>query len=109
MPVSQGVYLAKYLPGEGNSLADGGVRDAMGATVKYQCTNHGCAVYRKKKQMGYKVHGVTAGLYSSPSLNSFHQEFCIHMANEHGGLEEVLRADERRELREVGEKLEAGQ
>ena len=31
------------------------------------------------------------------------------MANEHGGLEEVLRADERKELREVGVKLEAVQ
>jgi len=45
-------------------------------------------VARKRKQMGYKEH-------------------CIHMSNEHGGLEEVLAEHTRPEVRAVAAKLEA--
>jgi len=82
------IYLAKYPPGEANQDAEGQVKDVMGAEMKYQCSSNGCSVARKRKQMGYKEH-------------------CIHMSNEHGGLEEVLAEHSRPEVRAVAAKLEA--
>jgi len=82
------IYLAKYPPGEANQDSQGQVKDVMGAEMKYQCSSNGCSVARKRKQMGYKEH-------------------CIHMSNEHGGLEEVLAEHPRPEVRAVAAKLEA--
>jgi len=80
------VYLAKYPPGESNRDKEGQVKDTMGAEMKYQCSSNGCSLSRKRKPMGYKEH-------------------CIHMSNEHGGLEEVLLEHSRPEVRAVGAKL----
>jgi len=44
---------------------------------------NGCTM---KRQVGYK-------------------ELCIHMASDHGGLEEVMAKDEREEIRELVEKI----
>jgi len=82
------IYLGKYPPGEANQDSQGQVKDVMGAEMKYQCSSNGCSVARKRKQMGYKEH-------------------CIHMSNEHGGLEEVLAEHPRPEVRAVAAKLEA--
>ena len=82
------VYTAKYPPGDANQDSEGQVRDTMGAEMKYQCSSNSCSLSRKRKQMGYK-------------------EFCIHMSNEHGGLEEVLAEHSRPEVRVVAAKLEA--
>ena len=51
----------------------------MGKEVKYSCQEKGCTVKRK---MGYR-------------------EFTIHMANEHEGLEEVMKADHREDIRKI--------
>jgi len=79
-----GVYLSKYPPGEQNSDSEGKPRDILGRDIKYSCEVGGCTIKRK---MGYK-------------------EFCIHMANEHMGLLDVLREDGRPGLKEFADRLE---
>jgi len=77
-----GVYLDLYSPGKANRDEEGKVIDVMGRRVKYTC-NEKCSL---KREMGYK-------------------ELCIHMSNEHGGLEAVMMNDERPEVRQILEKL----
>jgi len=79
----EGVYYSKYPPGDQNSTEDGQPRDILGREVKYSCQERGCTVKRK---MGYR-------------------EFSVHMSNEHGGLEEVMRADQRPEVRAMADKM----
>merc|ERR1719154_582001 len=79
----QGVYVAMYPPGAQNTNEEGGPRDVLGREVKYSCQERGCTVKRK---MGYK-------------------EFTIHMANEHEGLEECMKADHREEVRNLAGKM----
>jgi len=74
-----GVYQPKYPPGPENTDSSGGVKDLLGREIKYSCRIPGCS---QKRMMGYK-------------------EFCIHMGNEHGGLEEVLSEDSRQEVRDI--------
>jgi len=76
---SEGVYLTMYPPGAQNCSEDGKPIDYLGKEVKYFCQEKGCKVKRK---MGYR-------------------EFSIHMANEHGGLEKVMKADHREEVRDI--------
>jgi len=81
-----GVYMdlgGAYLPGDQNSNEDGSARDVLGREVKYRCMENGCTM---KRQVGYK-------------------ELCIHMASDHGGLEEVMAKDEREEIRDLVEKI----
>lgn len=66
-----------------NSNEDGSARDVLGREVKYRCMEAGCTM---KRQVGYK-------------------ELCIHMASDHGGLEEVMAKDEREEIRDLVEKI----
>jgi len=77
-----GVYLEMYSPGKANRDEDGKVIDIMGRRVKYTC-NEKCSL---KREMGYK-------------------ELCIHMSNEHGGLEAVMSNDPRPEIQEILEKI----
>ena len=51
----------------------------LGREVKYQCDIKGCS---QKRRMGYK-------------------EFVIHMANDHGGLEEIMSEHEDEEFRKM--------
>jgi len=81
-----GVYLTlggAYLPGEQNVKEDGTPRDMLGQEVRYRCIEEGCTM---KRQVGYK-------------------ELCIHMASDHGGLEEVMSNDERQEIRDLVPKM----
>jgi len=81
-----GVYLTlggAYLPGEQNVKEDGTPRDMLGQEVRYRCIEEGCTM---KRQVGYK-------------------ELCIHMASDHGGLEEVMSKDERHEIRNLVPKM----
>jgi len=81
-----GVYLTlggAYLPGEQNVKEDGTPRDMLGQEVRYRCIEEGCTM---KRQVGYK-------------------ELCIHMASDHGGLEEVMSKDERHEIRNLVPKI----
>jgi len=78
-----GVYQSKYPPGPENTDENGGVKDLLGREIKYSCRVPGCT---QKRMMGYK-------------------EFCIHMGNEHGGLDEVLAEDDRTEVREMGRRI----
>jgi len=81
-----GVYMGlggSYLPGDQNSNEDGSARDVLGREVKYRCMEAGCTM---KRQVGYK-------------------ELCIHMASDHGGLEEVMANDEREGIRDLVEKI----
>ena len=55
----------------------------LGTDYKYSCKEVGC---NNKRKMGYK-------------------EFVIHMANYHGGLEQVMQEDEREQLREMVRRL----
>jgi len=80
----EGAYLAKYPPGPQNTNAEGGPKDVLGKEVKYSCQERGCTVKRK---MGYK-------------------EFSIHMSNEHGGLEEVMKEDHRADIRLLANKIQ---
>jgi len=75
-----GVYQPKYPPGPENTDENGEVKDLLGREIKYSCRVQGCS---QKRMMGYK-------------------EFCIHMGNEHGGLDEVLAEDDRPEVRAMG-------
>ena len=72
-----------YPPGRQNCKEDGSPRDVLGREVKYSCQQGGCTLKRK---MGYK-------------------EFVIHMANDHGGLEQILMDHEDTRLHEVAPKL----
>ena len=78
-----GYYLDMYPPGRQNVTEDGKPRDVLGREVKYSCQEKGC---RMKRKMGYK-------------------EFCIHMSNDHGGLEEVLTKYDKANIREIAPKL----
>ena len=82
-----GVHLTlggAYLPGEQNVKEDGRTpRDMLGQEVRYRCIEEGCTM---KRQVGYK-------------------ELCIHMASDHGGLEEVMSKDERQEIRDLVPKM----
>jgi len=78
-----GFYLDMYPPGRQNVTEDGKPRDVLGKEVKYSCQEKGC---KMKRKMGYK-------------------EFCIHMSNDHGGLEEVLTRYDSDKIREIAPKL----
>eukprot|EP00092_Neocalanus_flemingeri_P030842 GFUD01033496.1.p1 GENE.GFUD01033496.1~~GFUD01033496.1.p1 ORF type:complete len:578 (-),score=151.16 GFUD01033496.1:164-1897(-) len=75
----EGAYLHKYPPGAHNTNEEGGPKDILGKEVKYSCQEKDCSVKRK---MGYK-------------------EFTIHMSNEHGGLEKVMKVDHREAIRNL--------
>jgi len=79
----EGVYLTKYSPGPNNMTEEGQPKDELGMEVKYKCQERGCTV---KRNMGYK-------------------EYAIHMSNEHGGLEEVIKQDRRPEIRDLFDKI----
>ena len=76
-------YLQMYPPGKQNVTEDGKPKDVLGREVKYSCQEKGC---KNKRKMGYK-------------------EFCIHMSNDHGGLEEVLAKCDDEKIREIAPKL----
>ena len=78
-----GCYFPRYPPGKHNTREDGAPRDTLGREMKYSCQERGCSMKRK---MGYK-------------------EFAIHMANDHGGLEEILGNHEDVRLRDIVPKL----
>ena len=81
-----GVYLTlggPYLPGEQNVKEDGTPKDMLGQQVRYRCIEDRCTM---KRSVGYK-------------------ELCIHMASDHGGLEEVMAKDERQEIRNLVPKI----
>ena len=69
--------------GKQNSNEDGTPRDILGREVKYSCQEKGCTLRRK---MGYK-------------------EFVIHMANDHGGLDEILKNHADEKVQEMAPKL----
>jgi len=79
----EGIYKDRYPPGPTNTTEKGDPIDELGHDVKYNCQERGCTVKRK---MGYK-------------------EFAIHMSNEHGGLEEVIKVDARPEIRALVDKI----
>ena len=79
----EGAYRNKYPPGHQNTTPEGAPKDAVGKEVKYSCQERGCTVKRK---MGYK-------------------EFTIHMANEHLGLEELMKVDHRQEIRNIAGRM----
>ena len=79
----EGAYRTKYPPGHQNTTPEGAPKDVLGKEVKYSCQERGCTVKRK---MGYK-------------------EFTIHMSNEHGGLEELMKEDHRPEIRAIADKI----
>ena len=66
-----GLYLTMYKP----TLEEGEPLDELGAVMTYTCFEKGCAqAWRKNQSMGYKA-------------------YAIHMSNDHGGLEEVMKAE----------------
>jgi len=79
----EGAYFDKYPPGEKNTNEQGKPIDELGKEMKYCCEERGCTVKRK---MGYK-------------------EFAIHMSNEHGGLEEVIKKHTNSDIRALSEKI----
>ena len=79
----EGSYRGKYPPGPDNTTADGEPRDILGKEVKYTCEERGC---NNKRNMGYK-------------------SFVVHMSNDHGGLEEVVRNHRRADIRALAEKI----
>ena len=79
----EGSYRGKYPPGPDNTSADGEPRDILGKEVKYTCEERGC---NNKRNMGYK-------------------SFVVHMSNDHGGLEEVVRNHRRADIRALAEKI----
>ena len=80
-----GVYKKKYPPGQENEDENGDPLDYLGKTIKYQCKARGCTS-TAKRMMGYK-------------------EFCIHSSNDHGGLLDIMKDEERPQLREIGRRL----
>jgi len=73
------VYPTMYSPGPENMDKEGRPKDCLGKVVRYSCEEKGCTVTRN---MGYK-------------------EFSIHMSNDHGGLEELMKKDLREEVRKL--------
>eukprot|EP00092_Neocalanus_flemingeri_P016646 GFUD01018009.1.p1 GENE.GFUD01018009.1~~GFUD01018009.1.p1 ORF type:complete len:580 (-),score=159.68 GFUD01018009.1:202-1941(-) len=80
----EGAYLHKYPPGAQNTNEEGGPKDILGKEVKYSCQERNCTVKRK---LGYK-------------------EFTIHMSNEHGGLEKVMKDDHREAIRNLAGRIQ---
>ena len=78
-----GLYVKLYNPGKQNLTADGKPRDILGREVKYACQERKC---HQKRKMGYK-------------------EFCIHMSNDHGGLEKALLLHEDKRVRSLSKRL----
>ena len=64
---------------EENMLEDGSPRDVKGVKMKYTCHMKGCS---QKRKMGY-------------------MEYVIHMANDHGGLEEIMSEHEDEQFRKI--------
>ena len=76
-----GLYFPRYPPGLQNVLGDGRPDDFLGKVVKYSCEEKGCKA-TEKRRFGYK-------------------EFTIHMAKDHGGLEEIMENHEDEEFRNI--------
>ena len=79
-----GAYLEKYPPHRDNLNEDGSLNDLIGKLYKYTCEE--CSKVKKVRKMGYK-------------------EFTTHMANDHGGLEEILSEHSDVQVRELVNKL----
>jgi len=79
----KGVYFSKYPPGSKNTKENGEPKDFRGKDVKYSCQETGC---KMKRQMGYR-------------------DFAIHLSKDHGGLEDVMRNDTDKEVRELVNKI----
>ena len=97
-----GVYLklgGDYLPGEQNSNPDGTGKDLLGREVRYRCIEEGCLMKRQvgnRKFWQSEIQSNSCILLPKPiATKNIHiqvgyKELCIHMASEHGGLEEVI-------------------
>ena len=79
-----GVIQEKYKPNPRNLNEDGSLNDILGRIYKYTCEV--CKPSKKPRQMGYK-------------------EFSTHMANHHGGLEEILMEHKDEKVRQLVSKL----
>ena len=79
-----GVIQEKYKPNPRNLNEDGSLNDILGRIYKYTCEV--CKPSKKPRQMGYK-------------------EFSTHMANHHGGLEEILSEHKDGKVRQLVSKL----
>ena len=99
------VYLPRYYemydPSEQNKNPDGSPRDILGREVKYNCHESACS--NRKRKMGYKVCKLENKKLLIQRL--FLQEFAIHQANEHKGLEQVLENHQDERVRNLIPKL----
>ena len=95
-------YYDMYDPSEQNKNPDGSPRDILGREVKYNCNESACS--NRKRRMGYKVTQMVSHYMLRP-LDMILQEFAIHQANEHKGLEQVLKNHPDERLRNLIPKL----
>ena len=80
---STGVYSDYFPLDEQNRTEDGKAKDALGTRFTYTCPEKKCNMKRK---MGYK-------------------EFCIHTANEHGVVVQIMLDSDNEEIRNIGRRL----
>ena len=72
---------------------------------------HGSWVHHEKTGGGKQIYSLTyyPDISSDPlqnlNIQVGYKELCIHMASDHGGLEEVMAKDEREEIRDLIEKI----
>ena len=72
---------------------------------------HGSWVHHEKTGGGKQIYSLTyyPDISSDPlqnlNIQVGYKELCIHMASDHGGLEEVMAKDEREEIRDLLEKI----
>ena len=72
---------------------------------------HGSWVHHEKTGGGKQIYSLTyyPDISSDPlqnlNIQVGYKELCIHMASDHGGLEEVMAKDEREEIRDLVEKI----
>ena len=72
---------------------------------------HGSWVHHEKTGGGKQIYSLTyypdisSGTLQNLNIQVGYKELCIHMASDHGGLEEVMAKDEREEIRDLVEKI----
>ena len=87
----EGVYPRFISPGQGNTADDGSVIDETGATngASYRCRVIDCWLQKKTGDAALKGY----------------KDYAIHMATDHGVLEQIIAQDGRQQLKEILECL----
>ena len=91
-----------YDPSDENKNPDGSPKEILGRDYNYNCKKTACSKSSRKRKMGYKVCKLKTLTFL---LKNILQEFVIHQANEHNGLELALMNHQDERVRNLIPKL----